>query len=1178
LFLKKVKKRKNSKTIHDTLNFVLKNTQKNQINGICSPYLKNNLKRFFKITNSIKIVNQNSFHPLYCFDLGLPKNRNWASIDKKKSEQVQIEERDRNYNLNNKLNFLENSYVYQRKLVFKNSIKKNESLIFLTKKFKKSSGHSKKNLVSKKGQKTNFFMKTKKTYKILKYKNLNNFKRSNPSKRQVKIISELNWNSNLMLQKGWVYHSSSPLLFLNTQNSVKQSGNLMGNEVIFDSHSINVESLSITQKNLVSSKIASINLKDVNFKAYYKIQKTQSRFEPFLLNQKTSILDFPTSFYKKNPFKIKGENDLFNNDRSKLFLLFQVGKEFYQPNLEDYKKEIYELSNRTKLSSSLVNFDNLKSSFLDVKFNFRNYKGIPVQNQSAFPIFLNKMSQFFQLYESYQTEFFNKEKLTPDVLSKYPSTELNLITNQDLTSLIQSFYSISDETDLIENPISEIMLNTDDTNELIPPFDVDFVSVNKNKTPLNLLLNKIVDINIYPFKLTTLKSVNLSPLLIQVKSPYSFKFPFKTGASRFCETFDLNKLLFSHSKVFIDNTSQINQSTSKTFTKFESSRRYFKSILFFYFLNLKNQWNISNSKKTTKIIEKTLIQSILFNKQLVFNSRFFNRFNENLKLNEENTLKNLTFISNFSALFSSFFSCPLIEHSLNQNFEKSVFYPDSVFPNQNKSPLPSNLNNSFNRQYLAKFKPGLLGLIHPAIQMKTTYEINKEGLLYDTKLYSFNNQRIRPSSPFLKTYQYSPCEGEFVNQLPLNLIKGFQKRALILSKKDQISFSYSCSNYKETYSSLEKLKKINQYYINDTSIQFLDIIFKSNENVVKNHSKLFITNPIEFDLNLDFSDTNSLNNKNIFKLIKTDSSEFSQSNRLIAKISNLPVGKAEQINKLLVGNFLVYGDQINVDLALEKSGQIIHLNDNKITLRKGQPIFISPNASIYKQNGDYIEKQTPVLTLSYQQLKTGDIIQGIPKVEQFFEARTTKQGRLFNDSIVNLLKAIFLNYCSKFPFDIATRHSIYKIQQIIIDGVHRVYRSQGVSITDKHLEVIVKQMTAKVCVTEGRQSGYYPGDLIDIDHVEYLNTFYLFPILYEPLVFGITKASLEVDSFLSACSFQQTSKILTRSALYKKRDFLFGLKENAMIGNLIPAGTGYMVYTKRYLSINTEKILSSFLR
>jgi hypothetical protein len=334
-------------------------------------------------------------------------------------------------------------------------------------------------------------------------------------------------------------------------------------------------------------------------------------------------------------------------------------------------------------------------------------------------------------------------------------------------------------------------------------------------------------------------------------------------------------------------------------------------------------------------------------------------------------------------------------------------------------------------------------------------------------------------------------------------------------------------NYKQIYLSLENFKKKNQYLINDTIIKFLNIV-ESTES------------PQTSEQPSDFSNT------------FTDS---------FYKLNKLPIGTSQQKNKLLLGEFLVYGDQISSILSVTKSGQIIHINNNKITIRNGQPIFVSPKAILHKYDTDFIEEQSPVITLSYQQLKTGDIIQGIPKVEQFFEARTTKRGRLFRDSLANLLKGLFKRYCSKGqPLDQAVRQSFYKIQQIIVDGVQRVYRSQGVSIADKHLEVIVKQMTSKVRILEGGQTGFFPGEIVDLNFVEQVNTLLMRKITYEPLVLGITRASLEVDSFLSAASFQQTTRVLSNAAISRKKDFLKGLKENVILGNLIPAGTGYLVY------------------
>ena len=276
---------------------------------------------------------------------------------------------------------------------------------------------------------------------------------------------------------------------------------------------------------------------------------------------------------------------------------------------------------------------------------------------------------------------------------------------------------------------------------------------------------------------------------------------------------------------------------------------------------------------------------------------------------------------------------------------------------------------------------------------------------------------------------------------------------------------------------------------------------------------------------------------------------------------NLKIDYPKLSKKPILGKFFVYGDCVS-NLAIRKPGQIVHISSAKVTLRRGQPFLVSPKGILHLANTPYIQKNVPILTLAYQTVQSGDIVQGIPKVEQLFEARTTIQGRLFLSSLPILLKGIFERYKTMLPLEQAVRQSFLKIQQLIVDGVQRVYRSQGVSIVDKHLEVIVRQMTTKVQILHGAQTGFFPGELVNLDLVERINKFLLVKIRYEPVVLGITRSSLEVDSFLSASSFQQTTKILALSAISRKKDFLKGLKENILVGNLMPSGTGYMVLRK----------------
>jgi DNA-directed RNA polymerase subunit beta' len=140
-------------------------------------------------------------------------------------------------------------------------------------------------------------------------------------------------------------------------------------------------------------------------------------------------------------------------------------------------------------------------------------------------------------------------------------------------------------------------------------------------------------------------------------------------------------------------------------------------------------------------------------------------------------------------------------------------------------------------------------------------------------------------------------------------------------------------------------------------------------------------------------------------------------------------------------------------------------------------------------------------------------------------------------------------------------------QIYMMEEVQRVYRSQGVSIHDKHIELIIRQMTSKVRVTSSGDSEYLPGELIDRLKFQNMNDQLVAvgkrPANGRPVLLGITKAALNTESFLSAASFQHTINVLAQAAIEGKEDELFGLKENVIIGKLIPAGTGYFQHKQR---------------
>ncbi|MEG2814104.1 MAG: DNA-directed RNA polymerase subunit beta', partial [Oscillospiraceae bacterium] len=167
------------------------------------------------------------------------------------------------------------------------------------------------------------------------------------------------------------------------------------------------------------------------------------------------------------------------------------------------------------------------------------------------------------------------------------------------------------------------------------------------------------------------------------------------------------------------------------------------------------------------------------------------------------------------------------------------------------------------------------------------------------------------------------------------------------------------------------------------------------------------------------------------------------------------------------------------------------------------------------------------------------------------------------------------------PHDVLAVKGEQEVQNYLNCEVQKVYRMQGVDINDKHIEVIVRQMMRKVRITEAGSTSYLPGALCDRSELEKANKeiqarindgeITLKPCEYSAVLLGITKASLATDSFLSAASFQETTRVLTDAAIKGKIDPLSGLKENVIIGKLVPAGTGMRCYRDVEVKCNIKE-------
>jgi DNA-directed RNA polymerase subunit beta' len=258
-------------------------------------------------------------------------------------------------------------------------------------------------------------------------------------------------------------------------------------------------------------------------------------------------------------------------------------------------------------------------------------------------------------------------------------------------------------------------------------------------------------------------------------------------------------------------------------------------------------------------------------------------------------------------------------------------------------------------------------------------------------------------------------------------------------------------------------------------------------------------------------------------------------------------------------------------------------------------------------DGQQVSVGDVLARLPQESAKTRDITGGLPRVAELFEARTPKDAGLLAEVtgtisfgkdtkgkqrlVITDLDGVqqeFLIPKDKHvtahdgqvvtkgetivddpaePQDILRLQGVEALARYIIDEVQDVYRLQGVKINDKHIEVIVRQMLRRVRVTDAGDTNFILGEQVEradlLDENDRVLAAGKEPAQFEYILLGITKASLSTDSFISAASFQETTRVLTEAAILGKRDDLRGLKENVIVGRLIPAGTGLAYHENR---------------
>ena len=271
---------------------------------------------------------------------------------------------------------------------------------------------------------------------------------------------------------------------------------------------------------------------------------------------------------------------------------------------------------------------------------------------------------------------------------------------------------------------------------------------------------------------------------------------------------------------------------------------------------------------------------------------------------------------------------------------------------------------------------------------------------------------------------------------------------------------------------------------------------------------------------------------------------------------------------------------------------------------KHRTYYLSVGSRIMVNDDDELRAGEILAMIQNERFKTRDITSGLPRVAELFEARKPKDPAIISEidgtveigGLVRGSRKIIVKGENEFqreylipygkhllvfdgdfiragerltegavnPHDILRINGIHRVQEYLLNEIQEVYRLQGVKINDKHIEVIVRQMLQKVQIVDPGDTNFLEGAQLDKFMVSEVNKRVQEedgePATFEPLLLGITKASLFTESFISAASFQETTRVLTEAAIQGKVDRLMGLKENVIIGHLIPAGTGMRKY------------------
>jgi hypothetical protein len=408
--------------------------------------------------------------------------------------------------------------------------------------------------------------------------------------------------------------------------------------------------------------------------------------------------------------------------------------------------------------------------------------------------------------------------------------------------------------------------------------------------------------------------------------------------------------------------------------------------------------------------------------------------------------------------------------------------------------------------------------------------------------------------------------------------------------------------------SVKKINGIEKFFTSDirTKAEFSKIFFKRNGKLYSSLIPQFIK---KFAIN---NSQKKLKYKNISRSKNLGQTVPGKMYRTLLMQSSKPINS--QFTKVKDSDYQLTLLKF-IEQPFSKSNKSIGVHS--IT----EDYFEQDVNSVFCKNSEFIENGATIGLLNLEKEITGDIVQGLPRIEEILEARkkntvikrvptSQKKSLLIQKTSLDpnfefrklgtairenekvnphkLLKVYFNYYgliktftCDNKKEIKYTRliqnyegsyKSFKKVQSFILNSVQHVYQSQGVTINDKHLEVIIKQMTTKVLITYEGNTPLLRREVIDLYHIKYINKIVTEQgkqsACYVPLLLGITKAALNNPSFISAASFQETTRVLTKAAIEGRIDWLRGLKENIIIGHLIPAGTGSQNYRNCFKKVN----------